>query len=150
MALIDRASPEEREFLRHCNVLMTQAAKAVSAREKKQRGQRPGFLTAADAAKMLGMSAAWLKRSRHDGTGPNFYKANRTVLYRIDDICAFIEANMVAPYEHGSMQEVRGIGGRMACQRLRAMKSEPHNQTIVPPRSPLWMDLLAKDMSGVA
>lgn len=52
-----------------------------------------------DAAKILGVSIAFLQKARWQGTGPTYIKiggkAGRAVRYRMSDLVAYIEANVV-------------------------------------------------------
>lgn len=54
-----------------------------------------------DAAKLLGVSEAWLERQRWKGDEPTFVrvcgKNGRAVRYRKSDLEAYIERNLVSP-----------------------------------------------------
>ena len=56
---------------------------------------------ARDAAKILGVSEAWLERKRSEGLGPRWIRVGgpngRAVRYRESDILAYIEENVVEP-----------------------------------------------------
>jgi excisionase family DNA binding protein len=55
-------------------------------------GQQP-YVTTAEAAKLLHVSPRTLERKRSHGDGPRFHKAGRRVLYRIDEIEAWLAGN---------------------------------------------------------
>lgn len=49
--------------------------------------------TAEEAAEFLRTTTKRLAQDRYLGTGPRFVKHNRRVLYRWDDLNAYVEAN---------------------------------------------------------
>jgi excisionase family DNA binding protein len=51
------------------------------------------YVTTLEAAKLLHVSARTLERRRSRGDGPRFHKAGRRVLYRIDEIEAWLSSN---------------------------------------------------------
>ena len=51
------------------------------------------YVTAADAAKLLHISARTLERKRSRGDGPKFHKVGRRVLYRPEVIEAWLAEN---------------------------------------------------------
>ena len=51
------------------------------------------FRTSAEAADTLRISNRTLERYRVEGTGPKFMKAGRRVLYREQDLLAWLEAH---------------------------------------------------------
>ena len=51
------------------------------------------YVTTPEAAKLLHVSARTLERRRSRGDGPRFRKAGRRVLYRIDEIEAWLAGN---------------------------------------------------------
>lgn len=55
----------------------------------------PACTLTAGAAKYLGVSVAWLKKARCEGTGPRYVKIGRAVVYRIADLDAFLDAHSV-------------------------------------------------------
>ena len=52
----------------------------------------------AEAAKHFGKSVDTLRRMRKLGTAPPFYRVGRTVLFRSEDIDAWLESHRVVPY----------------------------------------------------
>ena len=54
----------------------------------------PIFLTAAQLAKLLGVSERKLEHDRHHGVGIPFAKFGRRVLYRREDVLAHLTANV--------------------------------------------------------
>jgi len=44
------------------------------------------YLTPLEVEVVYGLSRAMLAKSRHEGSGPRYYKANRQIRYRRDDI----------------------------------------------------------------
>jgi hypothetical protein len=57
----------------------------------------PAVLREADAARYIGLSRAYLKKSRIFGRGPAFIRVQRTIAYRISDLDAWLESNIVRP-----------------------------------------------------
>lgn len=59
------------------------------------------LLQARDAAKILGVSEAWLERKRSERLSPRWIRVGgpngRAVRYRESDILAYIEENVVEP-----------------------------------------------------
>jgi len=51
------------------------------------------YVTTPEAAKLLHLSPRTLERRRSRGDGPRFHKAGRRVLYRIDEIEAWLSTN---------------------------------------------------------
>lgn len=54
----------------------------------------PVFKTTAEAAALLRLNPGSLKRHRHLGTGPRYFKTpgqSGKVLYRLDDLLAWVE-----------------------------------------------------------
>ena len=51
------------------------------------------FFTEPEAARLLRVSERSLQRWRGSGEGPTFVRAGRRILYRPDDIEAFLEAS---------------------------------------------------------
>jgi excisionase family DNA binding protein len=51
----------------------------------------PELLTIAEAAELLRAPVATLRYWRHLGTGPRSFRLGRRVLYRRDDLCAWID-----------------------------------------------------------
>jgi predicted DNA-binding transcriptional regulator AlpA len=54
-----------------------------------------------EAAKLLGVSAAWLERKRWEGRPPQYVRVGgpngRAIRYRESDLQAYIEENIVTP-----------------------------------------------------
>lgn len=57
---------------------------------EEKRFHQKNFLSTAEAADMLGVSPATLHKWRATDTGPRFYKFNRSVFYKREDIEAWI------------------------------------------------------------
>lgn len=59
----------------------------------------PKLLHERDAAVFLGMSIAWMQKSRYLGTGPKYVKVGglngRAVRYRYRDLVEYIEINLI-------------------------------------------------------
>ena len=53
-------------------------------------GHHPDLLTIAEAAELLRAPVATLRYWRHLGTGPRSFRLGRRVLYRTDDLHAWI------------------------------------------------------------
>jgi len=49
------------------------------------------LLNVADVADYLGCSESWLNKARWIGGGPHYVKMGRKVMYRIDDIQAWLK-----------------------------------------------------------
>jgi Helix-turn-helix domain len=56
----------------------------------------PLALTQAQLAKLLNISERKLERDRHTGLGPRFCKIGRRILYRREDVLAYLEAHCFA------------------------------------------------------
>jgi len=55
--------------------------------------ENPLVLNAGQAAKRLGLSASTLAKMRLYGTGPAYSKLGRRVVYRLEDLEAWVAAN---------------------------------------------------------
>ena len=55
----------------------------------------PAVLREADAARYIGLSQAYLRKSRLFGRGPAFVRLRRTVMYRVRDLDQFLESHLV-------------------------------------------------------
>ena len=53
-----------------------------------------GLIDQTQLAEWLGKSEAWAERSRWDGSGPPFVKIGRSVMYRVEDVEAWLESNL--------------------------------------------------------
>lgn len=71
------------------------------------RSESEKLLHERDAARLLGISAAWLQKQRWRGTGPAFIRVSGTkggaVRYALADIESWIERNRIA-----SLDQVEG------------------------------------------
>lgn len=56
-------------------------------------GHQPEVLTITEAAELLRAPVATLRYWRHLGTGPRSFRLGRRVLYRRDDLQAWVEAH---------------------------------------------------------
>lgn len=64
-------------------------------------GTQP-YLTSNQAAELIGLSRSWLEKRRVFGDGPPYYKlGNRRVLYRLDELLAWIEQHRSKPMTSG-------------------------------------------------
>lgn len=52
------------------------------------------YLTQAEASQVLKISVRTLERMRVDGTGPQFCKAGRRVLYRFEDVKDWVDQSV--------------------------------------------------------
>jgi DNA-binding transcriptional MerR regulator len=52
----------------------------------------PELLTITEAAELLRAPVATLRYWRHLGTGPRSFRLGRRVLYRSDELCAWVDA----------------------------------------------------------
>ena len=59
---------------------------------KPAAGREPALLIIAEAAELLRAPVATLRYWRHLGTGPRSFRLGRRVLYRRDDLHAWIDA----------------------------------------------------------
>jgi excisionase family DNA binding protein len=57
-------------------------------------GHHPDLLTIAEAAELLRAPVATLRYWRHLGTGPRSFRLGRRVLYRRDDLRAWVEEQL--------------------------------------------------------
>ncbi|MCU1616472.1 MAG: transcriptional regulator, MerR family [Frankiales bacterium] len=60
--------------------------------QTSQHEPHPELLTIAEAAELLRAPVATLRYWRHLGTGPHSFRVGRRVLYRRDDVSAWIES----------------------------------------------------------
>ena len=60
-------------------------------------GNSVGLLNEVQAAKVLNLSTRTLQAWRTKGSGPAFVRAGRAIRYRISDIAAWVEDNVVPP-----------------------------------------------------
>ena len=49
------------------------------------------------AAQYLGVSEAWLRKARQDKAGPPYVRIGRSIIYRKDDLDAFLEKHLNLP-----------------------------------------------------
>ena len=56
----------------------------------------PELISEIEAAKRLGLAQKTLQRRRWKGDPPSFFKLGTRVLYRVEDLEAFIEGGRVA------------------------------------------------------
>lgn len=73
------------------------------------------------AARILGMSPAWLRRKRWEGEGPCYVKHGRAVRYEIEALEEWIAAHRTQPTGASLAQPVTQSGARQA-PRLRDRK----------------------------
>lgn len=55
----------------------------------------PAVLREEDAARYIGRSRAFLKRARREGRGPAVVRIGRSIVYRLVDLDAWLEAHVV-------------------------------------------------------
>ncbi len=58
---------------------------------------RPVYLSTDEAAVFVGLNARTLANYRSSRVGPPYRKVGSRVLYRLDDLIAFVEAGLVEP-----------------------------------------------------
>ncbi|SDY21640.1 DNA binding domain-containing protein, excisionase family [Modestobacter sp. DSM 44400] len=63
-----------------------------TTRQGQAAGREPDLLTITEAAELLRAPVAILRYWRHCGTGPSSFRLGRRVLYRRDDLRAWIDA----------------------------------------------------------
>jgi len=61
---------------------------------KNTAGHHPDLLTISEAAELLRAPVATLRYWRHLGTGPRSFRLGRRVLYRRDDLQAWVEEQL--------------------------------------------------------
>jgi hypothetical protein len=54
----------------------------------------PQYLSTLEAARLTGLSTAWLERARWFGNGPPYVKLERTVKYPLDELHGWLRARM--------------------------------------------------------
>ncbi len=68
----------------------------------------PELVNTKEAAKILGRSAATLKRWRYEGIGPNFILIEGRVSYSIESLLEYIKQNTRVASVRAAMEEARG------------------------------------------
>jgi excisionase family DNA binding protein len=63
-------------------------------------GREPELLTISEAAELVRAPVATLRYWRHLGTGPRSFRLGRRVLYRRDDLRAWIDTQRDQPSGH--------------------------------------------------
>lgn len=56
---------------------------------------QPEYIDTADAATMIGLKKTTLQTYRSRGGGPRFVKAGRRVLYKLEELRAWMDARLV-------------------------------------------------------
>lgn len=56
----------------------------------------PALISARAAAEYLNLSRSWLDHARVEGRGPHYVRIGNRVMYRVTDLDAFIEKNLVS------------------------------------------------------
>ena len=97
--------PDGRRIPANCFSTPPKMTFAARPTEINQFG--PSLITQSDLADLFGISQRKLERDRHVGTGIPFVKVGRRVLYRREDILAFLEENRFV-----STAEAKHAGGR--------------------------------------
>lgn len=67
----------------------------------------PTLVDTREAAKILGRSAATLKRWRHEGIGPNWIEIEGRVSYDVAVLLEFIRKNTRVPSVRAAMEDTR-------------------------------------------
>lgn len=57
----------------------------------------PAALREPDAARYIGRSRAFLKKSRLFGYGPAFVRVRRSITYRVCDLDSWLESHIIRP-----------------------------------------------------
>jgi excisionase family DNA binding protein len=73
-------------------------------------GQQPELLTIAEAAEVLRTPVATLRYWRHLGTGPRSFRLGRRVVYRRDDLHAWIDSRRGDAVPTDAKSAARGPG----------------------------------------
>jgi hypothetical protein len=77
--------------------------------QAKQWSQIPRLVDTREAARILGRSAATLKRWRCEGVGPNWIEIERRVSYDLAVLLEYIKKNTRVPSVRAAMDESRGV-----------------------------------------
>jgi hypothetical protein len=68
----------------------------------------PQLVDTREAARILGRSAATLKRWRHEGIGPKYVEIEGRVSYDVSVLLDYIKMNTRVPSVRAAMEESRG------------------------------------------
>jgi hypothetical protein len=66
--------------------------------------QTMGVVREAEAARILAVSVAALRRWRREGRGPTFVRMERCIGYRLSDLESFLDKNPCSPGKAASAQ----------------------------------------------
>ena len=80
----------------------------MPAVNKKPNDSIPTLVDTHEAAKILGRSAATLKRWRHEGIGPKYVEMEGRVSYDVSVLLDYIKNNTRVPSVRAAMEESRG------------------------------------------
>ena len=86
------------------------------------QAREPELLTIAEAAELLRAPVATLRYWRHLGTGPRSFRLGRRVLYRRDDLLAWIDAQR--QQGGGDLTAERGVAAEPTALPLRARPAQ--------------------------
>ena len=75
--------------------------------KKAPQREIPKLVDTHEAAKILGRSAATLKRWRHEGIGPNWIEMEGRVSYDVNVLLEFIRKNTRVASVRAAMEETR-------------------------------------------
>jgi hypothetical protein len=75
--------------------LHPEEAASYNSRVPQETKDNAMLLRTPEAAKRLGVSPGFLEKARHYGNGPAFAKLGRLVVYRPDDLDAWVAAQIV-------------------------------------------------------
>src|SRR3712207_1551690 len=87
--------------------------------------REPELLTITEAAEVLRTPVATLRYWRHLGTGPRSFRLGRRVLYRRDDLQAWIDARREAAVPPTPESAGRGPGRGLEPRRGRSVTVTP-------------------------
>ena len=92
-------SPQKKAVIIRSKVTVTGTRAAASEKitvvKVSDTPQPTLAMNSANAAILLGISEPFLRKMRGEGTGPNYVKIGKKIVYRIEDLKAFLAANLV-------------------------------------------------------
>jgi predicted DNA-binding transcriptional regulator AlpA len=71
------------------------------------KGGMPRLITTREAAKVLGKSAATIRRWRYEGVGPNYVVLEGSVMYDVAVLEEYIRKNTRVPSVRAAMENAR-------------------------------------------
>ena len=82
-------------------------------------------LTADAAAKFLGLATSTLAKMRLNGNGPVYYKLGRRVVYRMEDLVAFLESRVVRNTSDADARLPKSLTGEQVEKTNGRLKANP-------------------------